>query len=113
MLGAQVDGCTEINNYASAGGSTPSAGATTFSGDSYTNLTNCVFEGLNVKPGRRIRPRLSKSTTAWATTSSSSKSASPAPANETGGLTRTQIGYQTTTAVTAWWSTTTWAKSAE
>jgi hypothetical protein len=102
MLGVQVNGCTEINNYASAGGSAPPAGTPTFSGDSYTNLANCVFEGLNVKPGA-----YGASAAALEIDNGVGnnivfiQSASPAPANETSGLTRTQIGYQTTTAVTA------------
>ncbi len=100
MLGVQVNGCTEIDNYASAGGSAPPAGTPTFAGDSYTNLTNCVFEGLNVKSNGASAAALEidngvRNNIVFI------QSASPAPANETSGLSRTQIGYQTTTAVTA------------
>ena len=100
MLGTQVNGCTEIDNYASGGGSAPSPGTPTFSGDSYSNLTNCVFEGLNVKPGGASAAAL-EIDNGVGNNIVFVQSASPAPANETSGLTRTQIGYQTTTAVTA------------
>jgi hypothetical protein len=113
MLGTQVNGCTEINNYASAGGIAPPAGAPTFSGDSYANLTNCVFEGLNVKPGGATAAAL-EIDNGVGNNIVFIQSASPAPGNETSSLTKTQIGYQTTTAVTALAvNKTTWAKSAE
>ena len=44
-LGTQVNGVTEIDNSGVVTG-TPAPG--NFSGDSYTNITNCVFEGLSV-----------------------------------------------------------------
>ena len=49
MLGTQVNGYTEVNNYTSADGSMPPSGTPTYAGDSFTNITNCTFEGLNVK----------------------------------------------------------------
>ena len=48
MLGTQVNGYTEINNYTSTDGAFPPSGTPTYAGDSFTNIVNCTFEGLNV-----------------------------------------------------------------
>ncbi len=109
MLGTQVNGYTNVNNYASGGRDAPGPGRSLFSGDSMTNITNCTFEGLNVKPGENAGntesddvvtdpiPALQISN-GVGNNVVLIQSASPLPANETTGLTRTQIGFQTVTA---------------
>ena len=109
MLGTQVNGCTEINNYAAAGQKAPPSGTPTFAGDSYANITNCTLEGLNVKPSQNTDGEGGVSDPVPALEIDNGvgnnivfiQSASPLPANETSGLTRTQIGFQTTSPATA------------
>ena len=50
-LGTQVNGYTEINNFDVASGPT-------YQGDSYTDIINSVFEGLNVKSSESDPPVL-------------------------------------------------------
>ncbi len=108
MLGTQVNGWTEVNNYTSVDGSNPPGGTATYAGDSFTNIVNCTLEGLDVKSIIE-----SEAQGAGATPSGPGlaleidngvgfnvvtvQSVSPLPSNETTGLTRSQIGYQTTT----------------
>jgi len=129
MLGTQVNGYTEVNNWASItalnaalGANLPSSimrdaepaptGAATFSGDSMTNITNCTFEGLNVKPSQNpgninSDDPISDPIPALQIDNSVGnnivfiQSASPLPSTETTGLTTTQIGFQTITSVCA------------
>ena len=88
-LGTQVNGPTLVNNYGTV---SPPA---TFSGDSYTNITNCTFEGLAVKGVKGTPAPLTidngvGNNQVWI------QGETP-PAAQTTPLTTTQIGFETFT----------------
>ncbi len=111
MLGTQVNGYTEVNNYTSTDGAFPPSGTPTYAGDSFTNIVNCTLEGLNVKSIESEAQPVNTAAGAGLSDPGLAleidngvgfnvinvQSVSPLPSNETTGLTRSQIGYQTTT----------------